>query len=254
MSHPFSTSYGNGRIVAGQDDVIFRPRNGPHGKRGVIFLHGQDTSLLVWGSPALAPGQASVGAVVASLGLAGVALYAEGNGWGNDATVADIETARTFLGTLGCATDKVLLVGASMGCVDSFNYIRAHPDRVAGMVGLIPGSDVDDLRDNNRAGTCQANINTAWGLTPGSTSATVPLPARANPTANVNAAAIAGSGAHIKLYYSSVDTVVLPATVTTLATKLGCTATVIDSTNGHSDATVGEAPMNEIAQTLYAVA
>jgi pimeloyl-ACP methyl ester carboxylesterase len=251
---PFATSYANGRIVASQDDVIFMPRNGARGKRGVILLHGQDTSLLVWSNPSGTPGQASIGTALASVGFVCVSIFDEGNGWGNDAAVADIDAARVYLGTLGCATDKVLLVGASMGVVDALNYTRAHPDRVAAVIGMIPGSDVDDMRDNNRAGTTQAAINTAWGLAAGSTSATVPLPARANPTADANAAAIAGSGAIIKLYYSTVDTVVLPSTVTALAAKLGITATAIDSTTGHSDATVGKTPTDEVAQTLYALA
>jgi pimeloyl-ACP methyl ester carboxylesterase len=163
-----------------------------------------------------------------------VSIYDEGNGWGNDAAVADIDTARVFLGTLGCATDKVLLVGASMGVVDALNYARAHPDRVAAIVGMIPGSDVNDLRDNNRAGTTQAAINTAWGLAGGSTSATVPLPARANPTDDANAALIASAGARIA--------------------KIGAAATAIDSVTGHSDATVGKTPTDEVVRTLYAAA
>jgi pimeloyl-ACP methyl ester carboxylesterase len=119
----------------------------------VVLLHGQDTSLLVWSDPSGSPGQASIGTALASVGFVCVAIFDEGNGWGNDAAVADIDTARLYLGTLGCATDKVLLVGASMGAVDALNYTRAHPDRVAAVIGLIPGSDVDDIRDNNRAGT-----------------------------------------------------------------------------------------------------
>lgn len=251
---PFATSYANGRIVAGQDDVVFTPRGGPRGKRGVVLLHGQDTSLLVWSDPSGSPGQASIGTALASVGFVCVSIFDEGNGWGNDAAVADIDTARLYLGTLGCATDKVLLVGASMGAVDALNYTRAHPDRVAALVGIIPGSDVDDIRDNNRAGTTRAAINTAWGLAAGSTSASVPLPARANPSADANAAAIASSGAVINLYYSTVDTVVIPATVVALAAKLGASATAIDSSTGHSDATVGKTPTDEVARTMYAAA
>lgn len=253
---PFSASYSVGRIVAGQADVVLRPRSPRSGKRGVILLHGMDTSLLVWGDPALAPGQAGVGAALAGAGLVCVSIHAEGNGWANAATLADIDAARLYLGSLGCPVDKVLLVGASMGAANALGYTAAHPDRVAAVVGIIPASDVNDLRDNNRAGTTRAAINTAWALPAGSTSATVPLPDAANPFADATAAAIASSGAPIRLYYSTVDAVVIPATVTALAAKIGptATATVIDTTTGHSDATVAKTPTSAVAQALYAAA
>lgn len=247
---PFATSYGKSRIVSGQDDVIFTPRNGARGKRGVILLHGQLQAADAWNA-STTPGQSSLATAIAGAGLVCISIYADGPSWGNDATIADIEATRTYLGTLGCATDKILLVGASMGALNALNYCRANPTRVAALIGVIPACDLDDIRDNNRA-SAQANVNTAWSLANGSTSATVPLPARANPTADANAATIAGSGAVIKLYYSTADTVIPPATVTTLATKLGVTPTVIDTTNGHTDTTIGLTPTSEVAQTLYA--
>jgi hypothetical protein len=82
----------------------------------------------------------------------------------------------------------------------------------------------------------------------------VPLPARANPTDDANAALIASAGARIRLYYSTVDTTVIPGTVTTLAAKIGAAATAIDSVTGHSDATVGKTPTDEVVRTLYAAA
>jgi dienelactone hydrolase len=254
MAVGFSKSYSVGRVVSGQEDVIYRPRNGARGKRGVVLLHGHNQTVQHFLAPALA-GQFKLAEAIAAAGLVCVALHTEGNGWGSDQVIADIESARTYMGTLGCATDKVLLVGISMGGGCMFNYARANPTKVAALVGCIPACDFDDLRDNDRgaAGVRDA-INTAFGLAAGSTSATVALPSRANPMSDANAALIAGSGAKIKLYYSTVDAVVIPATVTALATKLGVTPTVVDTTNGHSDNTLAAMPRNEVVQTLFAAA
>jgi pimeloyl-ACP methyl ester carboxylesterase len=251
MSVGFAKSYAVGRVVAGQEDVVYLPRNGVRGKRGVVLLHGHNQTVQHFLAPALA-GQFALAETIAAAGLACVAINAEGNGWATDQVIADIDSARTYLGTLGCASDKLLLLGVSMGGANMFNYARAHPDRVAALIGCIPASDMNDLRDNDRgaAGVRDA-INTDWGLPAGSTSGTNPLPARANPLVDANAAAIAGSGALIKMYYSTADTTVIPSTVTALAAKLGISPIVVDNVSGHSDATLAKLPLNEVVQSLY---
>jgi hypothetical protein len=138
-------------------------------------------------------------------------------------------------------------------------YMAAHPDRVAAMWGVIPANDLNDIRDNNRGGNTQANINTAWGLAAGSTSATVPLPAGSNPSDPAVAAAIATSGP-IQLCYSTADTIVVPQTVEAFADLVGpsCSITVADTVSGHTDTTMGAAAaltagsLNKMASFLEA--
>jgi pimeloyl-ACP methyl ester carboxylesterase len=257
---PYAVSYGLGRITSAQNDAIWIPRSGARGKRAVVLCHGQLQTTLDWLSSTL-PGQMSLPTLLAGVGLVVVATDLNGPNWGHTESVADIDAIRTYVGGLGCATDKLLLVGASMGAYDALAYMATYPSRVAAMVGVIPAVDLDDIRDNNRGGTTQANINTAWGLAAGSTSSTVPLPAGANVSSPAVAAVIATSGP-ILLAYSTVDTTVIPATVTTFASRVGstCTTVVADTTNGHSDASMGLAAaltsngVNQIASFLAAAA
>jgi hypothetical protein len=254
MAVGFSKSYGVGRVVSGQEDVIYRPRNGARGKRGVVLLHGHNQTVQHFLAPALA-GQFKLAEAIAAAGLVCVALHTEGNGWGSDQVIADIESARTIWERWVALLTKSSWSGSVWVVVACSTMPEPIPTKVAALVGCIPACDFDDLRDNDRgaAGVRDA-INTAFGLAAGSTSATVALPSRANPMSDANAALIAGSGAKIKLYYSTVDAVVIPATVTALATKLGVTPTVVDTTNGHSDNTLAAMPRNEVVQTLFAAA
>jgi len=231
---PYSISYGLGRITAGQNDLIMIPRCNYAGKRVVVLGHGQLQHTSDWVNPNLT-GQMALGAAMAQAGFVVIATDLDGPNWGHTESVADIDTIRVFAGTLGCATDKILYIGASMGAFDGLMYMAAHPTRVAAMVGSIPANDLNDIRDNNRGGNTQANINTAWGLAAGSTSSTVPLPANSNPSDPAVAAVIATSGP-ILLCYSTVDTIVLPSTVTHFAGLVGATTAVCDTTAGHSDA------------------
>src|ERR1044071_268892 len=243
-----AVSAGTGRVVSAQVDHIWVPRLLTAGKRVVVLLHGQLQTGQEWNDITNTPFQSAVAQAVTDAGMACASIYGDGAAWGNDTQLADLETLRTSLPTLipGCNNDKLLIIGASMGGLWGFNYMRAHPTLVAAYVGIMPASDMDDIRDINRGGTTQANINTAWGMPVGSTSGTNALPTRANPNSSANAALIASSGAPIKMYYSTADTIVVPATVTSLATKLGVTPTIISNSLDHGDALIGAAPLGEI--------
>lgn len=243
-----AVSYGFNRIISADIDVTFVPKYGAHGRRGIIVLPGQLQTPLDYVSDTN-PYQQTFFRDLVRVGTAGAVIDATVAGWGSDLTghdaVGAIETTRTYLANLGCATDKIVLVGASAGVMDALNYTRTYPSQVAALIGIMPASDLDDFRDNNRA-SARANINTAWGMTVGSTSATEALPSRANPNTTTNAATIASSGAVIAFYYSTGDTVVIPSTVESLATKLGITPTIISTSVDHSDALFGLVDVDEI--------
>jgi hypothetical protein len=247
-----ATSFGNGRAVAGQDDFHVIPDGGPRGRRAVVVCHGQLQATLAWLSPGT-PGQFGIVQTLAQAGFVVLGGYYDGPMWGNDTAVADLEAFRVWAGTLGAHNDKLLLLGASMGHYDACMYAAAHPDRVAAIASIIPGIDIDDVRDNNKA-NARDYVNTAWGTPAGSTSATNPLPAAAKLLTPSKVAAVASSGAPVKMYYSTADTVILPTSVTAYADALNAqvnglaTATIVSSTLDHSDAAMGAMPMTEVSR------
>lgn len=232
-----SASLGLGRIVATKQDVIWLPRDGVRGRRGVVMIGGQAQTGEEWLSNSSPSQRALARALAERFPMVSVDVSST---WGNDAGIGRIDSARTFLGTLGCATDQIVLVGASMGAVVALNYARANPTRVAGLVAIMPAADVGGIRDGNIAGA-RDNINTAWGLPLGSTSATDALPALASPLANLPAIRAAVEG-DVAVYHSSVDAIALPASALALCEGLGVTPRVISNTNGHVDALFGDVP------------
>lgn len=245
---------GNGRAVAGQDDFMVMPPEGPRGRRAVVVCHGQLQATLAWLTPGT-PGQFGIVQALAKAGFVVLGGYYDGPMWGNATAVADLEAFRTWAGALGCKNDRLLLVGASMGHYDAAMYAAAHPDRVAAIASIIPGIDIDDIRDNNKA-NARDYVNTAWGTPAGSTSATNALPAAAKLLDSAKVTAVASSGAPIRLYYSTADTVILPSSVPAYRDAINAqapgrvTATVVSSTLDHGDAAMGAMPMTEVSQFL----
>lgn len=254
MTVPYQVFIANNNIEIGQVDLTFLPKWGHHGRRGVVLIHGAGGNARYYNDSHL-PGNLPLAATIAGMGLVCVAAYDAGNSWdnvamegtGNNDGLLDANFAR--LKSLGCASDKFLIVGTSMGGLQGLTYMAVNPNKVAAYVGLIPANDENDLRDNNRLGV-RADINIAHSLPVGSTSSTVPLPINANPSTSINAAKIAACSAVKKIYYSTVDTIVLPSTILHIAPLIGAETIVIDTTYGHSDLTIAQAPFGEIANFL----
>lgn len=249
---------GNGRIVAGQDDFVAIPKVGPRGRRPILLCHGQLQATLAWLTPSTL-GQYGILQELLKAGFVVLGGYYEGPNWGNALAISDMEAFRTYAGTLGCKNDRLLVLGASMGNYDALMYAVAHPDRVAAIASIIPAIDIDDMRDNNKA-NARDYINTAWGTPAGSTSATNPLPSNAKVLDAANVAAVASSGAPVKLYYSTADTVILPSSVPAYVNALNAvtpgraTATIVSTSLDHSDAAMGAMPMQEVSQFFDAYA
>lgn len=218
-----------GGVQAGEKDFVWFPGSNKRGssKYGVILCHGataneQYADTTRWASVVIP-------ARIAQAGIPCIAGAFGGDTFANDTAIARVTAAKTYLiAQTGCASDKVLLVGASMGGGVAVRWAGQNPTQTAAYVGIMPMSDMSDIYVNNRLGL-QATIGTAWGVT-----YPTALPAAAD--LSQYATTMKDNGIPAKIYYSSADTAVLPATVTTLATTMGATAIQHDpGALGHSE-------------------
>lgn len=228
-----------GRIQAGEVDSIWVPRADLSNRRGVILCHGAGSS----GEYLDQTNSYHSCLIAASLASAGYPCIAGDFGgaftWGNDTVEARITAAWSALRAAvpGVAADKIALFGVSMGTCSAIRWAQANPSSVACLAAILPLVDPNDVYVNNR-GSYQSSIGTAWGVT-----YPTALPTRGQLSLPANMALYTGPQ---HLWYSSVDTIVIPSTVTTYATATGATTTVCDTTNGHADASVGEVPIADI--------
>lgn len=233
-----------GRVFAGETDEIWTPRTPRSGRCGVVMCHGS-------GNPQAGidltaqPSSVKLMAALASAGIACIAGDFGNQSWGNDTIMSRIDAAWTVLKAQFPAmrTDKLALIGGSMGGAATARYSQLHPDRVACHVGLIPLWDLLAFYAAN-PGAIATEVGAAWGVT-----APAALPAGASIAAGASLAA----GVPLLAGYSSVDTTVLPAWVTAYVAQIkNATAIITDSTFGHSDQAIGGMPISTVGQFLAA--
>jgi pimeloyl-ACP methyl ester carboxylesterase len=237
-----------GTIVAGENDLVYVPRGGCKGRRPIFLFHGQLRPAADWNDVITAPGSTNLAWGLARAGFVVIAAYWSGPTWGNAAFRAEVELARAYAGTLGAATDKFIAMGASMGAFEVLSLAQHVPSEVVCGVGLIPAVDLSYFRDNNVA-NARNYINSAFGLPAGSTSATNPLPADANPFVDTNAALITSP---IKFYGSSSDTTADWTKTLSMAEMINATADDVNPTGGHTEATIAAAPVDDICDFALA--
>lgn len=154
-----------------------------------------------------------------------VALHGDFGGtttWGNDTAQSRISEGWAWIkANLPCASDKVILVGESMGGLDVLNWAHAHLSSVAAIALCFPALDLADLHDNNYSpvflpGGSRAPVEAAYGGLAGYQAA--------EPTHNPNRYAGDFSGIPIFIQYSSND----PICVTPITEAFGsaCGATM----------------------------
>lgn len=237
----YSMLMATGRVAAGEADEIFAPRTPRQGTCGLVLVHGFNgpTGFI---DPVNQASAMRLAAALAGAGIPCIAGDFGGNVWGNDTVLSRIDAAWAVLAAQfpTMRTDKICLLGQSMGGAAVTRYSQIHPDKVAACVGLIPVCDLVDLYTRNIDGF-DTTIGTAWGVTPPTA-----LPSTADIAGNAYLAAsvpwLAG--------YSTVDAIALPSYVTTYTATVGGTAVVTDSTYGHSDAAVGGMPISTVGQFL----
>lgn len=206
------TRYGTSIYVAGESHTLILPRLASS-LRGAIFGHGANR-------PASdgANRSAPYGIIPRNMAEDRMVIYPDLGGlynWGNDTSISRVGSARTYLISEGAPSDKIILVGASMGAVAVCNWARQNPTLVQSLILFIPAVDVEDLRANNRDGV-QASIETAYTNNAGWQAARTTH----NPI-EYAAADLAGKGFDIKVYYSSNDPVCLPVLVESFIALVG---------------------------------
>jgi pimeloyl-ACP methyl ester carboxylesterase len=226
------SSYGVGRYHAGEGDVLLRARHQPPSGlgRGCIFCwgHGNSSPIVVndayWNGVGRAPARTGIPTVTADFG---------GQLWGNDTQVGPggrMDEAWTLLKANGAATDKVFLLGVSMGALLCCNWARLNPTKVAAMALVTPAVDLANVHNVTRPDLA-AEINTAYTDAAGY--------AAALPTHNPAQYAASLSGLPVKAWYSTDDTNVTASTVTAFAAAVGTSAQVVNlGAVGHSAGTM----------------
>lgn len=154
---------GVGEYHTGEGHLLLAPtrwrRDG--GTVGVIYLHGATQTELQMIDGTLV-GIRTICFAIAAAGWPVLGIYAAGDTWGNDTAKARILEGITFLQGLGARPGPVALLGASMGGCNAVSFTGTNPSAVCCAVGLVPVSDLEDMRANNRGGLA-GSVDAAYG-------------------------------------------------------------------------------------------
>lgn len=163
---------------------------------------------------------------LADAGLGGMAgSFGGTTTYGNDTAIERIGEAWDWLpNQIACPTDKVLVIGESMGGCDVLNWVQRNLGVVAAVALMVPLVDLADVHDNNRGGLA-SEIETAYGGGAGY--------AAAVDAHNPLEFATDLAGIPIKIWNASNDTLIVPATVAAFAAASGA-ETVDMGAVGHS--------------------
>lgn len=137
-------SAGKDRYWAGETDIVwgtFKTELGTQ-PRGVVFAHG---------SGDLAESASNTGRFLLNRLARRSTVHVGdlgGQTWGSDAVVDRIDAAIDYLVTERGVVEPVTLVGASMGGCSVLNHVVRHPERVSCVALLIPLTDLNNARAN----------------------------------------------------------------------------------------------------------
>lgn len=233
-----------GRIVAGEVDTIWTPRTVRPGTPGLILLHGQGNPKAYMDGSAQRASMRLAGAL-AGAGIPTIAGEMHGNAWANDTGMTDITNAWNILKAQfpTIRTDKVYLLGASMGAAMMTRYVQLNPGSVAAAVGMIPAYDPRAIYVANNVG--DVAMEAAWGF-----SGLGNFPAALNLPTHVASAV----GVPLLTSYASNDTVVPAASVVTYHNAAGgLPENLIDvGALEHTDAAIAALPISTIGRFLVA--
>jgi predicted alpha/beta hydrolase family esterase len=147
---------------------------------------------------------------------------AGGNTWGNDNAQTALGGAFTqFTAFRGVKTDKVVVYGGSMGCLNACNWAMANPTLVAGIILVLPAVSLQDLHDNRyvdaptNSNPIGPHVETAYG---GLSAYQTALPTH-DPNTTANRTTL--SQFPIQMHYSTNDLVAIPSIATDFATATG---------------------------------
>lgn len=140
------SSFGDGRYVAGEQDVTLMTTHVPTaGRTPLIWCHGNygtaaadfaayDTQLRLLAQRHTV--------IAADLGF---------NTFGNPIGTTRVGQAIAYLAASWGSSGPAVLVGASMGAAVALNYARVHPENVAAVACIIPALDLNVANDHPAA-------------------------------------------------------------------------------------------------------
>jgi hypothetical protein len=155
--------------------------------------------------------------------------------FGNPASVSAVDDARAYLvSRFGCDPTRFLLAGASAGTLTALSWLLANPSGGCLAVAVtVPALDLQDLHDNRGYG---AQIETAYG---GLAAYQAALPTHSP----VVFASSLPAGIPIRLWTSSNDPVVIPASADSFVANAPNVSRVDLGPVGHDVAAVSGADM-----------
>lgn len=242
----YSTSLTTNRVRTGEYEVVWSPRTMRAGRCGVILLHQQGQPLTV--PSFMYPTLSKAGDLAAALtraGIPAISAHMGGDSWANATAMTAIDAAWTVLKAdhPTMRTDKVCLLGISMGGALAARYTQLHPEKVAAVVGIIPAYDPKAayLASDNTDAEQQA----AWGF-----SGIENYPSALDLAAN----AAAAHGVPILSAYASDDVLITPASVTAYHSAVGGQPANLVNVGplGHTNAAIGAVPAATVARFLVA--
>lgn len=156
-----------GVITPGEHHMEIRPKYRGPARPGVLFVHGAGGGADYCTVP-LGRQSHLTNALIDGIGATGVShdlggLYT----WGNAVALARMDAAYAHLQTLpGVKPGPVWLVSSSMGAHTSLNWAAQHPEKVAGVISIIPVINPTDIVAHDRMGYGSNpvyGINQAYG-------------------------------------------------------------------------------------------
>lgn len=226
-----SSIYYRNAIRANEGHVEILPKFAPSvPKRGVMFVHGAGSDSLYCISPT--GKQSTVTNSIVDAGHVGVAQDVGGPAtWGNSTAVGAMTTVYNHLiARPGVKDDKVFLMFGSMGGITSLNWAAANPTKVAGIMGVIPVINPNDIKTNNRW-NYGPEINAAYG----GNYVEATYGANYNPRTMANTSKYAGIP--MLFFYGLTDDLCLPGETegfATAANSNGADVTLVAINDGHT--------------------
>lgn len=230
-----ATAYTVGTVAPGEACLTIRPAVPRNVTRpGVLFVHGAGSTATYCIDPY--GRQSSLTGAIAQAGYVGMSGDHGGvNTWGNSTAMVRLSAAYAFLqGQPGVTPGKVFLISGSMGGLTSLNWAAANPDKVAGIVSVIPVISPGDIVANHRtlAGTDYAPmVNAAYtgGWSDAAYGATSSPRIMAATTAKLR-------GIPMQLWYGLTDPLCIPAETEAFAASPGMTVDLHPLPTGHEQA------------------
>lgn len=159
-----------------------------------------------------------LGTVLTGVVVASASLTSTNQHFGNQDSLDALDDEVAWLAAnYGTRTDKVALMGGSMGGWPALNWARYNLSKVAAIAVSIPGVSLQGTHDRNPLGLAPT-IEAAYGGLAGYTAALETHDPGRHPELYT------GIADKVRLWYSSTDAVVTAAECTAFATAAGVTA------------------------------